>query len=233
MAVVLTTAFFLSAEAKPFPVLVQGKVDIISENSENQPIVRPLHKYNDISFGDIVATGTNSRVQLAISSNTLRIGALSVVRIITPNSFWIHSGSILFLTDVYQTTNLSSREANASIQGKGTFIVEALENGGFKVIPLEINALINTAKGGTKELNASRLLLVLGSPTYFGDAYDIDLSLLVRSSKLIYSFPSLASKSRIKRELIKQSIKLKGKYNVLIGDASTNDKLDIWEIQEK
>ena len=115
-------------------------------------------------------------------------------------------------------------------RGKGTIIIEATSNGGFKLIPLEAKGTLSTERGGTKELVGGRLLLVLGSPTEFGDAYDIDIMLMLKSSRLINAFPSpLPTFERIGLAVYVQELKLKGKYNALIGDAPTKDNLQMWK----
>ena len=83
--------------------------------------------------------------------------------------------------------NFSSLKSKATIQGVGTFIVEATSNGGFKIIPLEADGSLSTSEGGTKD-KKWRMLFVLDDPSVFGDAYDIDLLLLLRSSRLINAF---------------------------------------------
>ena len=60
---------------------------------------------------------------------------------------------------------------------------------GFKFIPLEGKGSISTEKGGSKDIIGGRMILVLGNPTYYGDAYDIDIMLMLKSSRLINSFP--------------------------------------------
>jgi hypothetical protein len=173
-------------------------------------------------------------LECLLPMSTWRLGSLTVGKWIDNYSFWIHSGSILFCTEDPQVIHFSSREANATFEGSGTLIIEALENGGFKIIPLEVKGTITTAKGGSKELQSARLLLVLGSPSYFGDAYDIDLMLMLKSSRLINAYPTpLPTMGRIGLSVYKQDLKLRGKYNALIGDAPTNNKIDIWALSDE
>ena len=73
-------------------------------------------------------------------------------------------------------------------------------------------------------------MLILGNPSEFGNAYDIDLNLLLRSSRLINSFPDpLSSFPKIGLAIYIQELKLKGKYDALIGDATTNKNLQMWK----
>ena len=78
------------------------------------------------------------------------------------------------------------------------------------------------------------MLLVINSPSYFGDSYDLDLILLLKSSRLINSFPTaLPTFNQIGLAIYVQQLKLKGKYDALIGDAPTNDKLEVWAFGKK
>jgi hypothetical protein len=105
-----------------------------------------------------------------------------------------------------------------------------LENGGFKFIPIESDGELTTSNGGSIKTIGGRMLLVLGPKSYYGDAYDIDLMLLLKSSRLINSFPQpLLTFDQIGLAIYTQELKLKGKYNALIGDAPTKDNLQMWQ----
>jgi len=230
-AVAFATAFLLHAETAPRCTYLKDKVETVTHLENNQTSISSIETNQTIGFGDLVATGSGSRAAFTLPSTIWRLGSMSVGKWNTPTSFWIHSGSLLFCTEKEQTIQFAAREASAIFSGRGTLIIEALENGGFKIIPLEVEGTLTTEKGGTKDLISSRLLLVLGSPTYFGDAYDIDLMLLLKSSRLINAYPSaLPTMGRIGLSVYKQDLKIRGKYNALIGDAPTKEKLDIWAL---
>ena len=128
----------------------------------------------------------------------------------------------------------STREANATFSGSGTIIIEATTNGGFKFIPLEAKGTIRTPKGDAHDVRGGRLLLVLGKPTRFGDAFDIDIMLLLKSSRLVNAFPDpLPTFDKIGLAIYVQELKLKGKYDALIGDATTNENLQMWKFGKK
>ena len=85
-----------------------------------------------------------------------------------------------------------------------------------------------------KKIVGGRMILCLGNPSYFGDAYDIDIMLMLKSSRLINSFPSpLPTFKKIGLAIYIQELKLKGKYNALIGDATSETNLQIWSFGEK
>ena len=77
------------------------------------------------------------------------------------------------------------------------------------------------------------MLLVLGNPSYLGNAYDIDILLLLQSSRLINNFPTpLSTFDQVGLAIYVQQLKLKGKYDALIGDAKTEKTLQIWGFGE-
>ena len=55
---------------------------------------------------------------------------------------------------------------------------------------------------------------------------------MVKSSRLLNEYPtSLPSIEHIGLSIYVQQLKLKGKYNALIGDATTNENLQMWKFE--
>ena len=227
-AVTFVAAFFLSAEL-PKASYVQGRVDVVDLSKDGfEPNTIDINQ--TLSRDLLVATGVKGRLESVSDRNYWRLGSDTMGIWYSDTSFWLQSGSILFCSQSIQEIQFSSLECNATFKGRGTIIIEATGNGGFKFIPLEGKGILTTAKGGSKEILGGRMLLVLGKPTYFGDAYDIDLMLLLRSSRLINAFPStIPTFKKIGLAIYVQEINLKGKYDALIGDATTNENLQIWK----
>jgi hypothetical protein len=155
---------------------------------------------------------------------------MSVVNLSASNDITLHSGSLLFCSTKKTQLVIRSIDSNATFKGYGTIIIETTENGGFKFIPIEGRGIITTSKGGSKEITGGRMMLIMSHPSYFGDAYDIDLMLMIKTSGLLNAFPDpLPSFGRISLAIYTQELKLKGKYNALIGDAPTKDNLQMWQ----
>ena len=228
-AAALTAAFFLHGE-KPIVSFVSGKVEYVELVDDKANSIGILENNSSIQSNYLIATAKGSRIQIHYGSKIWRIGSLSAARLIDEDSFWIHSGSALFCSKEVTKVHFSSIESNATFNGKGTIIVEATSNGGFKFIPLEAKGTITTVKGGEKIITEGQMLLILEKPSEFGDAYDIDLMLLVKSSRLLNYFPSpLSTFDQIGLAIYVQQLKLKGKYDALIGDATTNENLQLWK----
>lgn len=211
---------------------LHGKVEKIDEN--NSKVYLP--KVNDlVDDKHFIGTGKGSRFEIEAENSFFRIGSLSFVKFISFDEIFIHSGSFLFCSNRSQKSlKISSRISNATFQGSGTFIVDCFENGGFKFIPLECDGYLKTDLHPDKKLTGGRMIMVVGSPSYLGSAYDIDIMLLLKSSKLINYFPKpLPTFDKIGLAIYIQQLKLKGKYDALIGDAKTEKSLQIWGFGKK
>lgn len=233
-AAVFTAAFFLHADEKSLlTTFTAGKVEIIDESKEKDKLVTDLEIGSEIFPSQVLATGKGSRVEISRATEIWRIGSMTVGKWIQPNKFWLHSGSILFCTTEKKDIVFSTIDCTTSFSGKGTIIIEATKNGGFKFIPLEGKGTITTERGDSMDIIGGRMLLVLGNPTYFGDAYDIDIMLLLKSSRLINAYPTpLPTFEKIGLAIYIQELKLKGKYDALIGDATTNENLQLWKFKK-
>ena len=122
--------------------------------------------------------------------------------------------------------------SNVTFNGSGTIILETTKNNGFKFIPLEGRGKIQCNNESELEVKSGRMVLILDKPSRFGDAYDIDLMLMLKTSKLINAYPDpLDTFGRISLSVYSQELRLKGKYNALIGDAPTNKNLQIWAFE--
>lgn len=234
IAVQLLTAIFLYGNGIRCTYNI-GKTEIIDQNKTGDNAISSITIDSYISFGQILATGIESRGEFLFNKNKLfRLGSSSLAKWSNPHDLWLHSGSILICIPENDAFSISTTGSTASFKGTGTFIIETTQNGGFKFIPLEGKGIISTANGGQKEILGGRMILILGSPSYFGDAYDIDLMLLLKSSRLVSAYPKPLPRMRnIILALYIQDIKLKGKYDALIGDATSENNLQIWKFGNK
>ena len=229
LAVAFAAAFFLEAKI-PSVTYQTGRVDVVDLTDEKTFEPQLIESNQSLHPKLLVATAMGGRIESLVDQKHWRLGSNSMARWYSHKKFWLHSGSALYCSTQKDTIHFATRESNATFVGHGTIIIEATKNGGFKFIPLEGKGTITTAQGGTKEIVGGRMLLVLGKPTYFGDAYDLDLMLLIRSSRLINAFTSsLPTFKKIGLAIYVQELKLKGKYDALIGDATTNENLQMWK----
>jgi hypothetical protein len=208
-----------------------GKVEVLDENNTGVQALFNLEPEMKLSPTHIVCSGARSRSQLETDDFQVRAGANTVIGIPSANTIWIHSGSLLLWTKKHTIVNIKSITASALFSGEGTIIVETTSNGGFKLIPLTAKGVFKTEKGRDKEAKSGQLLFVLGNPAEFGNAYDIDLLLLLRSSLLINAFEEpLPTSEKIGLAIYAQQMLLHGKYDALIGDAPTDQNIQLWTL---
>jgi hypothetical protein len=213
---------------------IGGKVELIDSTMSGSKSISILELNSSILPEHIVCTAQGSRTELRDDGIIIRLGANTVAKRGINGTYWIHSGSLLFCSTVPTTAKFSSLQSSTTFHGRGTIIIETTGNGGFKLIPLEVKGYFTTEKGGRKEAKAAQLLFVIDKPSTFGDAYDIDLMLLLRSSRLIGSFPDpLPTFERIGLAIYSQELRLKGKYDALIGDAPSKDRVQLWAFEKQ
>jgi len=226
-------AFFLYAKI-PNVTYKDGIVDAVDLSITDKFDPYSIDVNTTLTPDLLIATGSNGRLESIANDIYWRLGRETMGKWNSNTDFYLDSGSLLFCSLNDNKIKFSTRVSGATFYGRGTIIIEATENGGFKFIPLEGKGYIETQKGGSKEIVGGRMLLCLGNPSYFGDAYDIDIMLMLKSSRLINSFPSpLPTFKKIGLAIYIQELKLKGKYNALIGDATSETNLQIWSFGEE
>ena len=189
------------------------------------PTIHSLTPDEILPYNQLICSAKGSRAEFQIKSKVIRLGSLSVLSVLDENAFFLHSGTMLISSVKETEVNLSSSESNATFTGKRNYLVETTKNGGFKFIPFEGRGIFETQSGDSQKVKGGRLVLVLGKHSQLGDAYDLDLMLFLKTCRLINSYPTpLDTFGRISLAVYSQELKLKGKYNALIGDATTDQK---------
>jgi hypothetical protein len=227
----LSTICFAQKDTNQFIVgdSIKG-VDIIHTLDNGKSSSYKGDKGASFSSGQIIATGPDGLTRLLDkeTNSEIRLGSNTVLQWKSNNDFQLFEGSILFCKQNENDLLISSVSGSAEIIGKCSFIAESTSNGGYKFICLSGKPILKTSSGETK-IPAGRLVLVLGETNALGNAYDIDLLLLLKSSLLINAFEEPpATMKKIGLAVYSQQLKLKNKYNALIGDAPTDKNLQMW-----
>ena len=201
------------------------------EKKQNHAL-KQFEQNSSLHIGDSLHSKEQSLCEILNDQFQVRIGSNSIFAF-DNDSISITKGSLLLYKKNDDPITIQSELSSLKTTGQFTAIIECTSNGGFKFIPLEGKGEIIPDKGESKEIYRGRLTMVLGSPSKLGNAYDIDLLLLLKSSKLINAFPTpLPSMKRISLSIYAQQLRMKGKYNVLIGDAPSNDNIQMWAFGE-
>ena len=201
------------------------------EKKQNHSL-KQFEQNSSLHIGDSLHSKEQSLCEILNDQFQVRIGSNSIFAF-DNDSISITKGSLLLYKKNDDPITIQSELSSLKTTGQFTAIIECTSNGGFKFIPLEGKGEIIPDKGESKEIYRGRLTMVLGSPSKLGNAYDIDLLLLLKSSRLINSFPTpLPSMKRISLSIYAQQLRMKGKYNALIGDAPSNDNIQMWAFGE-
>ena len=201
------------------------------EKKQNHSL-KQFEQNSSLQIGDSLHSKEQSLCEILNDQFQARIGSNSIFAF-DNDSISITKGSLLLYKKNDDPITIQSELSSLKTTGQFTAIIECTSNGGFKFIPLEGKGEIIPDKGESKEIYRGRLTMVLGSPSKLGNAYDIDLLLLLKSSRLINSFPTpLPSMKRISLSIYAQQLRMKGKYNALIGDAPSNDNIQMWAFGE-
>lgn len=193
--------------------------------------IKPTQLEENSTFGQNISLHTKDGAlcEFRYNDGLVRIGANSVFEFTEDGIIKLSRGSMLIALNHSVEITIQSEFSLLKTNGKYTAIIDCTSNGGFKFIPLEGNGEIIPEQGDSKDIYRGRLTMVLDKPSRLGNAYDIDLLLLLKSSRLINSFPTpLPSIKKISLSVYAQQLKLKGKFNALIGDAPTDDNLQMW-----
>ena len=207
---------------------------LIGKTKEGKPFPLTLEENSTLHTNTPVHSKEGALCEFKNEGCLIRLGAKSIFEYSANNMISLSKGSMLIGVKESENITIQSEYSRIQVKGRFTAIVECTSNGGFKFIPLEGEGQIIPEQGEPKNIYRGRLTMVLGSPSKLGNAYDIDLLLLLKSSRLINSFPTpLPSMKRISLSIYAQQLRLKGKFNALIGDAPTDENLQMWAFGEE
>ena len=165
------------------------------------------------------------------SKNSFRLGKSSAVELRSPYHLYYFQGSTLISHRDYVKWRLETKSTVIEIYSEGTWLVETTEQHGFKIILLEGDLQFLTNQEKVK-LRPGELILVSEQKNQISQRLKIDLPLLLSTSRLINNFDTkLPSQSRLISAAQVQSIRLKKKYEAVIGGVKKN-KLQIWALKK-
>lgn len=205
-----------------------------SRNEGEKPIPLVLgDKFKRTSpFAILVAKGSYAEMTLQTEA-ILRIGQQSVIEFRNPNYLRIFNGSALLLLSKQQSLNLETNGTKIQLTGRGTLMFESPKGKNLKIIMLEGKALLSSAKA-KQSLQAGELVLVQAGNPDSGQTINVDLPLLLATSRLINNFSApLPSQSKLISAAKVQAIRLKKRYEALIGNTNDQNQLRLWALRKE
>ncbi|MEK9772468.1 MAG: hypothetical protein VW576_02780 [Opitutae bacterium] len=199
---------------------------------------RPLCQSKQINEEFPLALGTSRgsflEIELRNGANIarIRIGSETGLEFQEPDHYLLHKGSLLVSHREKMVWNLGRSDHPIQVTGAGTWMMECLTSG-IKVILLEGKVWIgNSAE--TQMLSSGDLVLLDSTNPKGSKPIKVDLPLLLGTSRLINGFPAkLPSNSRLFSAAQVQALKLKKKYDALVGDVTEEKKLQLWTVPKK
>lgn len=205
-----------------------------SRNEGEKPIPLVLgDKFKRTSpFAILVAKGSYAEMTLQTEA-ILRIGQQSVIEFRNPNYLRIFNGSALLLLSKQQSLNLETNGTKIQLTGRGTLMFESPKGKNLKIIMLEGKALLSSAKA-KQSLQAGELVLVQAGNSDSGQTINVDLPLLLATSRLINNFSApLPSQSKLISAAKVQAVRLKKRYEALIGNTNDKNQLRLWALRKE
>ncbi len=205
-----------------------------SRNEGEKPIPLVLgDKFKRTSpFAILVAKGSYAEMTLQTEA-ILRIGQKSVIEFRNPNYLRIFNGSALLLLSKQQSLNLETNGTKIQLTGRGTLMFESPKGKNLKIIMLEGKALLSSAKA-KQSLQAGELVLVQAGNPDSGQTINVDLPLLLATSRLINNFSApLPSQSKLISAAKVQAVRLKKRYEALIGNTNDQNQLRLWALRKE
>ena len=164
--------------------------------------------------------------------NTIRIGQSSAIEIRNHYQLFYFQGSALFSKRTTAEWKFETDATQIDLIGNGTWLIETTAKRGFKIILLEGELQITNGSKSIS-LNSGELILVGEKENQISQKIQIDLPLLIKTCRLLNNFESeLPSKSRIISAAQVQALRLKKRYEAVVGGVKDN-KLQIWAIRKQ
>ncbi len=223
-------AFFFSgfaARAAEAPVLVFTNGQVLLREAGGKKI-KFAKKDMIIAEGATVVTGENAQAEVRTAGGLWRLGRRAVFSPGATGGGRLLAGTVLALVPSGQTWRVESSRGLVSL-GEGTWILQAVDNEGLKLICLDGPAkavALGEMKAPASEplrkikLRPGELVFLLPQGKVFGPVVTIFLQELLATSRLVGGFPEdLPDAVRLKNLGIAQSEQLKGVSNALVAGA--------------
>ena len=185
-------------------------------------------KDRTLAEGETVVTGENALAELRPATGLWRLGRRAVFAPHADGGGRLLAGTALAVVPAGATWRVESSRGLVSL-GAGTWILQAVDNEGLKLIcldgPAEAAALGEVKTPAPEplrrvKLRPGELVFLLPEGKVFGPVVTIFLQELLATSRLVNSFPDeLHAARRIRNLAIAQGERLKGVSNALVAGA--------------
>jgi len=221
------------SEESPRISFVMGNAFAVSKNQPDK--LKKLEQSQNIGveIPYSVVTSKESFLEISQLSNeypfTVRLGQSTALEVRDSSKFFLFKGSILLADKGHHSWFIESNTSQISMIGSGTYIVESTSLG-FKLIILEGEFELDN-QAGRNSLSSGDLALIIGKESGISQGLQIELPLILSTSRLINFFPNeLPTHLRLLSAAQVQVLRMKTKYDAFIGGVSQDKKLRVWKV---
>ena len=226
--------------SKPFSDLIVSSCygrAFLSENNGSSSKPSEIFKNHRLlfSFPYAILVSNNSYLELLNKDEIqLRVGKSSVFEFLSPTHIDVMQGSFLLYHKNHLNWKISLNDSTISLAGRATWMIEKTKSGDLKIILLEGEGFVRLGEE-EKKLNFGELLLFqTSSKNELSQTINLELSLLLATSKLINNYQTdLYSKPRLVSAAKVQIVRLKRRYQALVGGTNEKSELRMWAIRNK
>ena len=212
--------------ANPYNPIVKsslGEAFLVLKDNPSAPIELEENQTIDATLPYSAVTPLNSYLEIESPSSeafpafSLRLGQSSGIEFRKPTSFYIFKGSFLIADKSTRQWKFESNSSVIQFSGSGTFMIETTPLG-FKLIILEGLYKLPESKGTKSDLTSGDLILISGHSGEVSQSMQVELPLILNSSRLVNYFPiKLSTHSRLISAAQVQALRMKSKYNTMGG----------------
>ena len=229
------TCFSNSESDRPYISFNFGKSFLSSEKgSENAPIelLKGSKIGHEFPFAIMVSKGSYLEVE-SCKYFQFRAGQSTIFEMLSFKDINLFQGSLLICQLKESVWNVSTKMFSLGINGMGTWMLEKTSNGNLKIILLEGKGTLQIANN-TLKLESGDLVITQNEGSTFSQILKIDLPLILATSKLINNFQTeLASYPKLVSAAKVQSLRLKKRFEALVGDTTDLEKIRLWAIKKE
>ena len=179
--------------------------------------------------GARVSVRPRSGLETLASGRTLRFGSETIF-MIEEKGIVLYEGSLLYQTrKMGALLNIKSPEAEISLDGMGSVMLEVEPNGGLKIVGMLGRVRITDVQSNrATQLLPGELLFVKPGGRGFGDLVYVNLGKMAKTSFLVGGFNNLSSFERSLAVVTKaQDESIAKRFRAVVGDAKGVDTFEV------
>ena len=195
----------------------------------------PTHQGLPLLRGQTAALPNGSIMQLeGAMGEVFRLGSNTNFTLLHDRQFRLSAGPlIIYLPAASDPVRIQGPATEFWLRGEGTLALQVTSNRGMKIICLSHKPQL-ALSGHITELIPSKLYFLPPNVPRIGRSATIDLGLFLRTSKLIQAFKArLPSSSIMKKTAFRQSINIKSRSNLFVGDATSPNDFDLLVVEDQ